>query len=307
MEERIYTPLEAAEMLRVKKNTIYEMIKKGTLTATKMGKQFRIRESDLNRLLTPGSAGSSAVGPDVGTSPLDHPASSTIIVCGQDIVLDLLCSNVNSRLGSASFVRSYQGSYNGLHAMYKNEVTVASAHLWDQETDTYNTPFIKHLLPGEQIHLFHILSRPVGLYVQKGNPKQISKVSDFEREDVTIVNREKGSGIRILMDSLLQMEQIDARGIRGYGREVSSHLAAAALVAKTGADCAMGIKNVAQQFQNVDFVFLKNEEYDLAVRESDLDRPAIRLMIETLQSRSFQDEIDAMGLYDIKEMGKRLL
>lgn len=306
MEEKLYTPQEAADILKVKKNTIYDMIKKGTLTATKMGKQFRITETDLKKLLNP--SGSPNTRDTTQHFQERLPASTgNIVVCGQDIVLDMLCSAVNSKLGSARFVRSYEGSYNGLHAMYLNEVTAASAHLWDRETDTYNLPFIHTLLPGEEVRLYHVLNRPVGFYVAKGNPARIADIQDFARGDVRIVNREKGSGIRILTDSMLCGYGIDKSRINGYERIVNSHLAAAAIVAKGGADCAVGIKNIAMQFATIDFLFLKNEQYDIAVKASDSNLPEIRTMIEILQSEAFRDEVGTMGWYDTADMGKRLL
>ena len=306
MEEKLYTPQEAADILKIKKNTVYDMIKKGTLTATKMGKQFRIKESDLRELLNPsGSAESKSTERHLQNRPAAF--TGNIVVCGQDIVLDMLCSAVNSKLGSARFVRSYEGSYNGLHPMYLNEVTAASAHLWDIRTDTYNLPFIHTLLPGEEVQLYHVLSRPIGLYVAKGNPAQITGIRDFGRNDITIVNREKGSGIRILTDSLICEYGIDKSLINGYDRIVNSHLAAAAIVAKGGADCAVGTRNIAMQFANIDFVFLKNEQYDIAIKASDMNRPEIRTMVEILQSESFRDEVSTMGWYDTTDMGKRLL
>jgi putative molybdopterin biosynthesis protein len=306
MEEKLYTPQEAADLLKIKKNTVYDMIKKGTLNATKMGKQFRITESDLQSLLNPYRAANSS-GIKENARQGSSAYNDNIVVCGQDIVLDMLCSAVNSRLGSARFVRSYEGSYNGLHSLYMNEVTAASAHLWDKETNTYNLPFIHALIPGEEVQLYHVLNRPVGLYVSKGNPADIKDIHDFSRTDIRIVNREKGSGIRILTDSLLACYNIDKSQIKGYERMVNSHLAAAAIVAKGGADCAVGTQNTAMQFANLDFIFLKDEQYDIAIKTADLKRPEIRTMLDILQSEHFREEVDAMGWYNTTDMGKRLL
>jgi putative molybdopterin biosynthesis protein len=230
-----------------------------------------------------------------------------IIVCGQDNVLDMLCSATNSKLGKSCFIRSYEGSYNGLLSLYKDEVTVASAHIWDLNSGTYNLPFVSTLIPGEKLHVYHVLNRPVGFYVSKGNPKMIHSVEDFLRPDIKIINREKGSGIRILTDSLLLERNLDSSGINGYDRIVNSHLAAAATVSRGGSDCALGNRNVAMQFTDIDFVELKMEQYDIVIKESSLKRTEIKTMIEILQSREFCEEIDAMGLYDVSDIGKRIL
>ena len=186
-------------------------------------------------------------------------------------------------------------------------MTVATTHLWDMETDTYNIPFIKALLPGEDIYLYHIANRPVGIYVQKGNPKNITGIEDLVKDDVTMVNRERGSGIRVLTDSLMKAAGIDPENVAGYGRTVNSHLAAAALVAKGGADCAWGTQSIAMQFPNIDFLFVKQEQYDLAVRKSDLKRPEIAQMVKIIQSDDFKEQVSALQTYDVTDMGKRIL
>ncbi len=306
MNEKLYTPQEAADILKVRKNTVYEMIKRGSLKATKMGKQLRITESDLTQIINPSEPSNEA-------TMVSHPSflhqapEHNAILCGQDIVLDMLCSKVNSNLGKSHFIRSYDGSYNGLLSLYKDEVTIASAHLWDHITDSYNLPFIPKLLPGENVHVYHILNRPVGFYVAKNNPKNIVSIKDLNQNDIKIVNREKGSGIRILFDSLLLNMNIDPSSITGYNRIVNSHLAAAAMISKGGADWALGNKNVALQFPTIDFIHLKNEQYDIAIKDSSMKSPEIQDMIATLQSTAFQDEVDSMGLYDVTDMGKRLM
>lgn len=314
MNKKLISPKEAADILKVRQNTIYDMIKKNRLKATKVGKQFRIWESDVYALLDPTTTTPkppledtiTTIDQDVTTTDAAD-ASANIIVCGQDLIIDMLSSAVNQHLQGTQFIRSYQGSYNGLYSMYKRNVTVATTHLWDMETDTYNVPFIKSLLPGEDINLYHIANRPVGIYVKKGNPKNITGIEDLLRNDVTMVNRERGSGIRVLTDSLMKSAGIEHEKVSGYSRTVNSHLAAAALVSKGGADCAWGTKSVANQFPNIDFIFAKQEQYDLAVRKRDLKRPEIAQMIKIIQSEEFKDQVSALQAYDVKDMGKQIL
>ncbi len=313
MNKKLISPKEAASILKVKQNTIYDMIKKNRLPATKVGKQFRIWESDVYALLDPAPPSSTpaledtitTIDQDVKTTDAAN-SSNNIIVCGQDLIIDMLSSAVNQRIQGTQFIRSYQGSYNGLYSMYKRNVTVATTHLWDMETDTYNIPFIKSLLPGEEVCLYHIVDRPVGIYVQKGNPKKITGIEDLARDDVSMVNRERGSGIRVLTDSLIKSARIKPESVNGYSRTVNSHLAAAALISKGGADCAWGTKGIAAQIPNIDFIFIKNEKYDLAVRKSDLDRPEIDQMIKIIQSNEFKEQVSALQAYDVTDMGKRI-
>lgn len=313
MNEKLYTPMEAAEILKVRKNTVYDMIKRGSLKATKIGKQFRIKENDLNELIDSDHSPepiieSSELFPIINSFPLSQgTANDNIIICGQDVVLDMLCSKTNTSFHTTHFIRSYEGSYNGLLALYKDEVTIASAHLWDRYTDTYNLPYIPMLLPGENVRVYHVLKRPIGFYVRKGNPRQIFSIEDLTKPDISIINRERGSGVRILLDSMFLEKNINPSSIIGYSRTVSSHLAAAAMVSKGGADCAIGTRNVAMQFANLEFVYLKDEQYDIVIKESSMNQPEIKGFIKILQSQSFKEEIEAMGLYDVTDIGKRLM
>ncbi len=105
--------------------------------------------------------------------------------------------------------------------MYKNKVNVASAHLWDSDTDQYNVPYVKRLLPGVSTVIVHLTCRMQGLYVAKGNPKGITAWADFGRGDITMINRERGAGSRILLDENLKLLGLYGSAIRGYNKETS--------------------------------------------------------------------------------------
>ena len=203
MSEKLLTAKEAAEILKVRKNTVYDMIKRGDLKASKLGKQLRIRQEDLDFYIQYGSQYGSQASAMLNegktqTNDIDMTGrnktiqkgmANQIIICGQDIVLDLLANRLNQCIGENVF-RSYKGSYNGLYAMYQGEVNVATAHLWHGKTNSYNIPYISSMLPGTDLVVLHLLKRKQGFYVQKGNPKNIQSFEDLKRSDITIVNRE---------------------------------------------------------------------------------------------------------------------
>ncbi len=303
MEEKYLSPKDAAEILSVKKTTVYDMIRRGRLKAVKIGKQFRIRESDVTALVdgsTPGEDGSILARPAEGRR-------ESVILCGQDMLLDNLCAHVNAQAGFQAVQRAYLGSYNSIYATYQGQANLATAHLWDRETGSYNLPFVTKMLPGMEAQVYHIVNRPVGIYVAKGNPKEITSIKDFARSDVRMVNREKGSGIRVLTDSLLLQHRITPAMLRGYETEAPSHAAAAAAVGEGRADCAFGNARSVLGSKTVDFVPVKYEQYDLIVPVAELEKPVVQCVIETLQSDALRMETAALGSYDVKDMGKRLL
>ena len=314
MAEELLTPLEVAEILKIKKNTVYEMIKRKDIHATKMGKQLRINRADLDLYLNSASQGSKAPIPSFSHTEImsDYDMSSTnpgfvFILCGQDIILDRICNHVNQISNTNQVVRSYMGSYNGLYALYNEEVHIATAHLWDPGTDSYNIPYIEKVLPGFPCVVYHLAKRMQGFYVNRENPKNIQGFQDMIRKDITFVNREKGCGTRILLDNKLVKKNIPSSQIQGYKTIVNSHLSAATMVAKGEADYALGNERSSLQFPGIDFIPLQEESYDMIIPLKYLNHPLAQLIIETIQSQDFKEEISLMGGYDTKKMGERLL
>ncbi len=292
MEEQFLSPLEVAEILQVKKNTVYEMIKRGDMKATKMGKQFRIARKDLYEYM--------------GMTP-EAESAENIVICGQDQLLDVLCSLYNSQSdGKTQIYRSPMGSYSGLYRMYQNENYVATCHMWDGATDTYNLPYVERMLPGEQVAVFHLLKRWQGFYVMEGNPKNIQDFSDLTRDDVRMINREKGSGIRIFIDEMCKKLDLDTDKLNGYEDIAASHMIAATNVLRGSADVAIGNEKVARQMDGIQFIPLKQESYDIVFRKKDLKRKEFQDLLDIIRSDEFKKEAETMSGYDVSEMGKQL-
>lgn len=298
MKEKLLTAKEAAEILKVKKNTVYDMIKRGDLKASKLGKQLRIRQEDLDFYIQYGSQASTMLNEgktqtndidkdefeknilNIPNGPTDMAGrnkttqegmANQIIICGQDMILDLLANRLNQCVEENVF-RSYKGSYNGLYAMYQGEVNVATAHLWHGKTNSYNIPYISSMLPGTDVIVLHLLKRKQGFYVKKGNPKRIQSFEDLKRADVTIVNREPGSGVRVLVDEKLRQAGISTQEVNGYQKVVNSHLEAAATVNRGEADVAVGSEKHSLSVPGIDFIFIQEESYDMVIRKEDFTK-----------------------------------
>lgn len=162
------------------------------------------------------------------------------------------------------------------------------------------------MLPGEQVAVFHLLKRWQGFYVKEGNPKNIQKFEDLLREDVRMINREKGSGIRIFIDEMCKKLDIDPDRIHGYEDIASSHLIAATNVLRGTADVAIGNEKSARQMEGIQFLPLKQESYDIVFRKKDLKRKEFQNLLNIIGSEEFQKEAEMMSGYDISDMGKQL-
>lgn len=322
MESALLTAEEVALQLRIKKYTVYELIKRGELPSSKVGKQVRVSQADIDAYLQnnrsgprlhPLAAEADALRPGdkraegypgmrtaslVREQPL-RDDSAPLIICGQDACLDLLVAKAIAFGGSA--LRSYMGSYNALYTLYHDQVTMSAAHLWDSETDTYNYPFIRRLLPGLPVGVLRLAGRMQGFYVKEGNPFNIRDWKDLARPELVFINRELGCGTRILLDQKLRRLGIDGEAIRGYTREASSHMICAGIVAQGGADLGCGCQRGSQNIAGLEFVPLQQEWYDLVFPLRIRHVPAVRAIISYVTGPDFKQDLETMGGYDLSQ------
>ncbi|WP_312108838.1 helix-turn-helix transcriptional regulator [Brevibacillus reuszeri] len=312
--ENSYTTEEIAKLLRISKLTVYDLIKKGELPAYRVGRQMRVDASDLEAYKTraKGEYRQSPSAP-VQANLLGNQAGSTsaaasvrnIIISGQDVSLDMLATQLTQKDKSIRPLRSYVGSLNSLVAMYNGEADIVSTHLYDGDTDQYNIPYVRRILSGHRFIVVNMLSRMAGFYVQPGNPKQIYTWKDMTKPGVRMINREKGSGARTLIEEQFRMHGIAGKDVRGYEREEANHLAVAGVVARKEADVGVGIEKAANLI-GVDFLPFIRESYDLVIMKTKENESLIRYIVEVLQSASFQKELEAIGGYDLRHTGQIL-
>lgn len=300
-----YTPEEVAKSLKISRFTVYEMIKRGDLAAYHIGRKVRVEASDLEAYIKKGKTSSPAA-QETSASPAEAPSPQQdgLIICGQDVVLDILTRHLEKKTPHTRFLRNYIGSIDGLLALYRGSANVVTAHLWDSATDTYNIPYVRHLLPGHRAVIINLVYRTEGFYVARGNPKAIGAWQDLSRPGVRFVNRERGSGARVLLDEKLRQLDIGHETIRGYDHEEMSHLAVASCVARGEADVGLGAEKAASQFRDIDFLPLQKERYDLVIRREDADKPQFKALLAVLRSAAFKSELSGMGGYDLTQTGE---
>ena len=315
------TPLEVAELLKITKNTVYELIKRGELPSYKIGKKIRIDMHDVADYINNQKSNSRpSINHNINTKllnnnventihtsnsiSLSNKSNSKIIISGQDILLDILARYIEEILPDYTVLRSYKGSYNGLYDLYNNKVSIASCHLWDGDKDEYNTDYVKRLVPGTPCVLINLAYRLQGFYVEKGNPLNIKSFKDLTNKNIKFINREKGSGVRVLLDEKLRLLNIDPNSINGYYNEENSHLAVASTVGRGDANIGLGNKKASMQVETIDFIPLQTERYDLIIKKSDLNNPIYKSIISILSSEKFKNELQGIGGYDLKDLGK---
>ena len=314
-EDISLTPEEVAGILKIAKNTVYELIKRGELPAYRVGRKIRIDLGDVEAYKKQGKkyefpieeAGSCRNLPLQGKpSPAGETLRHTggLVICGQDVLLDILTRHLDRHPRGTHAFRHHVGSFAGLQALYQGKAQLVAIHLWDGDAGTYNIPYVRHMLPGIPTVIIHLACRMQGFYVARGNPKNIKVWRDLIRPDVHFINREKGCGTRVLLDEHLRLQGIDRRLINGYEMEEYSHLGVASAVARGEADVGLGSEKAPMQVRGIEFIPLQKERYELVIKQEDLDRPEFRAVIEILQSDSFKAELRGLGDYDLSETGR---
>ncbi len=315
------TPEEVAAILRIKKNTVYELIKRGDLAAYRIGRKYRIEKNAVEAYKHQAQGGHKTARGEA--SPLtvqthfdaayavenqlygrQDALSGSVVICGLDIILDVMAKCLESKAGRLKVYRKNAGSFAGLNALYQLEADVAGVHLWDSDTDTYNVPYIRRLLPGIPVTVVHLATRWQGLYVQAGNPLKILDWTDLNRDEVRFINREPGCGARVLLDEKILALGLDRDHINGYHRIEHSHLAVASAVARGSADAGVGIQKAALQVRDVDFIPLQQERYELAILRDPQHARLLDAIMEILNSHEFMQEISGLGDYDLSDLGK---
>ncbi|MBI9035074.1 MAG: molybdopterin biosynthesis protein [Bacteroidales bacterium] len=226
----------------------------------------------------------------------------TIFAIGShDMTLDILAQFLfrkNRRL-----VSSNVGSLGGLIALRKKEAHLAGTHLLDPETGKYNVAYLERYLPDEKIKLIGWVDRDQGLIVKKGNPKNIKSLADLVQNKTSFINRQRGSGTRVLLDYHLKQSDIQTNQICGYKDEEYTHLMVAAAVASDRVDCGLGIAAAAKAL-DLDFIPLFVENYDLAIPNSFFESELFLPLMDLLNSNTISDEISKLIGYNIKRMGQ---
>lgn len=235
--------------------------------------------------------------------PEEQLDQTLIMIGSHDNTIDVLANELKGRDGRLHLSSSNVGSMGGLMAIRRGQTHLAGSHLLDPETGDYNFSYIQRYLPDVPVRVVQLAKRTQGLLVRPGNPKGIQDVSDLLRSDVVFINRQGGSGTRILLDYQLRKLGLDAAGIQGFDQEEFTHMAVAVSVLSGRADAGMAIYASARALR-LDFVPVAEERYDLIIPETSWEDAKVRYVLDIIGSPSFHRMVEDMGGYDVREAGR---
>lgn len=232
----------------------------------------------------------------------DELQNTLVAIGSHDPLLDEVSDMLHIADPALFMSSSHVGSMGGIMAVRRGETHIAGCHLLDESDGSYNTAFIRKYFPKGGVRLVECVGRSQGLMLAKGNPKNIKSVADLTNDGVRYVNRQKGSGTRILIDYLCKKENIDTDGIYGYDREEFTHTSVAAQIASGTADAGMGIYSAAKLY-DLDFLPICMEQYDLLIPDYAWESPMVQKLIEVLRGDAFRARMEALGGYELDKPG----
>lgn len=238
-------------------------------------------------------------------SPMEKLRNTLVVIGSHDPLLDELADMLHLGDPRLYMSSSHVGSMGGIMAIRRGEAHMAGCHLLDTADGTYNRSFIRKYFPKGDVKLVSCVGRQQGLMVARGNPLNICSFADISRQGIRYVNRQKGSGTRILTDYLCSREKVEPSDVYGYTREELTHTSVAAQIACGSADVGMGIYSAAKLY-DLDFIPICIEEYDLIIPDHAWNSPMVQQLLTILRSDAFREKILSMGGYTVEHPGQVL-
>jgi len=298
MSKEMLSTKEVAEYLSINEKQVYRLIKEKKIPATRITGKWLFPKGLIEEWIL-NSARESVSMP----ARKNVPANQMVIAGSNDIALELLVKNTNMLHPQYTISISNVGSLAGLIALKNGSCHVAASHLLDLETGEYNHSFIKKHFPELKVVILNLAHREQGLIVKKGNPLAIKSLNDLVGKKVSFVNRQEGSGTRVLLDYRLKENGIDASRIAGYEKIAFTHMEVALEVFSGSADAGIGIYAAVRQL-GLDFIPLATERFDLIIPSDIFTGEMVKALREVLSSEEFKANMARMGGYEIHDTGK---
>ncbi len=234
--------------------------------------------------------------------PMAELERTLVVIGSHDPLLDEAADLLHLADPTVFMSSTHVGSMGGVMAVRRGETHAAGVHLLDEADGSYNTSYIKKHFPNGGVRLVECVGRTQGLMLAPGNPLGIACLEDLCRDGLRYVNRQKGSGTRILIDYLCRTKGIETTKLYGYDREELTHTSVAAQIASGTADAGMGIWSAARLY-GLDFLPVCMEQYDLLIPDAAFDTPMVQRLLEVLASDAFRARLEALGGYKLEKPG----
>jgi len=240
---------------------------------------------------------------NVSILPESADTASVVMMGSHDLAMEILAGAVHDHGVADNLLCISVGSLDGLIALRQGHSQMAGCHLSESSGNDFNVSHVEHIFPGETMALVTVGYRQQGILTKQGNPMKIAELSDMARDDVTIINRQPGSGTRLWFDEHLSDISVSPKHINGYDREVKTHHQVAQAITSGEADAGIGLLAEAKMM-DLEFTPLFDERYDLVVPYKELSEPKIVRLFEFINSAGFRRRVSHLSGYATEHTGE---
>ena len=301
MSEEIMNTKEVAKYLGVHEKQVYSLIKSKKIPSTRVTGKWVFPK----KLIDDWIESNAKKGLEQARQKSRRIEGALLASGSNDPILDMLHTYMKKSYPEFYIFSANTGSTDGLKALNMGYTDLAWSHLFDPKTGEYNIPFLTNYLPNVKPIVVNLFRRDLGFLVAPKNPFHIRGFEDLAQKGVMFINRQKGSGTRVLLDHHLKRLKIPTSKIQGYDRDVYTHFEVGLSILSKEAD--VGIATVAvSKLLGLPFIPITQESFDMILDQSTFFEKGIQAFIEVLNSQEFRNRIGRLGSYDFKSSGKIL-
>lgn len=299
MSNEIMSTKEVAAYLGINDKQVYALIKAKKIPASRATGKWSFPKKLIDEWIEENARGSLHKAKE-----RSRTVEGALLAAGSnDPVLDFLLTEMRHTYPEFYFFCANTGSMDGLKALGKGYTDIAWTHLFDQESGTYNVPFIPKYLPEIKAVLVHLFRREIGIVTAAGNPLGITGIEDIIGKKARFINRQAGSGTRVFFDYHLKKSGIQAEAISGYGDEVFTHVEVGLSVLSGKADAGLATVAVSR-LMGLYFIPLARENFEMALDQSTYFNKGIQSLMDILRSPGFRERFEKLGGYGFEDSGK---
>jgi putative molybdopterin biosynthesis protein len=301
MSDEMMNTKEVAAYLGIHEKQVYALIKTGRMPATRVtGKWIFPKKVIDDWIESNAKSGLEEARKKSGRIP-----GALLAAGSNDPVLDILHTCLRKAHPEFFIFSANTGSREGLIALEKGFTDIAWCHLLDPETGEYNIPYLDRLVPGVKAVVVNLFFRELGFVIARGNPRGIREFADLIREGVRFINRQPGSGTRLLLDQHLGKAGIPVAQIVGYQDEVFTHIEVGLAVLAGEADAGIATAAVSSLL-GLDFIPITKERFDMILDQSVFFQKGVQALMEVLNGDPFRNRVEKLGSYDFRSAGRIL-
>ena len=297
MNKEMLNTKDIADYLNINEKQVYKLIRERKIPATRITGKWTFPRKLIDEWITESAK------ENIGVKKTIELKDHIVLMGSNDFTIELLSHELSGRFPEFSVSFSNVGSIGGLIALARGSSHIAGCHLFDIKTGEYNLPYLPSYLPGLSAIVVNLVYRDLGLILRPENPMNITGIEDLAQPGIRIINRQEGSGTRILFNFELKKLGIDPKRINGYEKEVNTHNEVAMAVLSGIADVGLGILSAAKML-GLEFIHITKERYDLVIPKEHYSTKPLTALLEVVRSQEFKIKTEQMGGYDTKDSGR---